>query len=143
MRSVLIIGGAVAIGVALIGIWAISSRPPASERAPITSVEDLSRPSDYVELDGLNIATAENFVGHRIRVIGGMVRNNSPQTLRSIELHLAFQDYDEETVHEFDGEALRNPLPPGESRTYEFRFENLPDEWNFRIPVVDVRRVGY
>jgi hypothetical protein len=55
----------------------------------------------------------------------------------------AFQDYDGETVHEFEGEAVRTPLRPDESRGYEFRFENLPDRWPFRIPVVEVRRVGY
>ena len=142
-RSVLIIGGTVAVSIALIGIWATSSRPPASEQVPITFVEDPALLGSYVELDGLNIATAENFVGHRIRVIGGSVRNASEQTLRSVGLYLAFQNYDGETVQESEGEALRTPLPPGESREYEFRFENLPDAWNFRIPVINVRRVGY
>ena len=71
LRSVLIIGGTVAVGIALIGIWAASSRPPASERAPMISVEDPTRLGGYIELGWLNIVTAENFVGHRIRVIGG------------------------------------------------------------------------
>lgn len=143
LRSVVIIGGTVAIGIALMGFWEASSRPPTNERLPMTFVEEPVRFNDYVELSGLRIATAENFVGHRFRVIKGQVRNTSDETLRSIELRLAFQDYGEATVQEFDGEALQSSLAPSESRAYEFRFESLPDEWNFRIPMVEIRGVGY
>jgi hypothetical protein len=142
-RSVLIVGGTVVVGLALIGLLALSSRPPVSERAPMTHVEDADELEALVELERLGIATAENFVGHRIRVIEGTFRNVSDGTLRSVELSLAFKDYDGMTILESEGEALRSALPPGETRRYEFRFENLPDGWNFRIPDVRVRRVGY
>jgi hypothetical protein len=143
MRSVLIVGGTVAFGVSLIVVWAAMSRPAASERAPITYVELPSEIVDLVALDGPNIATAENFVGNRIRVIGGRVQNTGDRPVRSIQLRLVFEDYDGATVLRFEGEALRSTLPPGDNRDYEFRFENLPDEWNFRIPVVEILRLGY
>jgi hypothetical protein len=142
-RSVLIVGGTVAVGLALIGLLALSSRPPASERGPVTYVEDPEALRGLIALERMGIATAENFVGHRIRVIEGTVRNVSDRPIRSIELHLEFKGDDGATIFASDGEALRMSLPPGEARRYEFRFENLSEEWNFRIPEVTVRRVGY
>lgn len=143
MRSIVIVGSAVLVALGLIGLLALSSRPPANERGPMTVVEDAAELAAFVELDRLGIATAENFVGHRIRVIEGTFRNTSDRPLRSVELHLEFKNYDDETILGTDQEALRSPLPPGEIRAYEFRFENLPEGWNFRIPDVSVLRLGY
>lgn len=143
MRSVLIVGGTVAFGLGLIVLWAVMSRPPASERAPMTYVDAQGQLGDYVELGRVGLAAAENFVGHRILIVTGSVRNASLRPLRSVEMHLAFHDLAGGTVHEFDGDALRSTLPAGESRPFEFRFENLPEEWNRAVPLVEVRRIGY
>lgn len=143
MRSAAIIGCTVLVALASVGVWALSSRPPAEERRPVAYVDDPASIGAAIELDRLGILTAENFVGNRIRVIEGTFRNVSDRTIRSVELRLEFLDADGGVVHEDEGEALRSPLPPGETRRYEFRYENLPETWNYRIPGVSVARVGY
>jgi hypothetical protein len=143
MRSVLIIGGTITVGLGVIVMWAMASRPPASERTPITYIGTAAEAAPYIELEVLGVATAENFLGDRIRVISGRIHNRSEQTLRSIELRLAFHDYEGMTVREFEGEALGAALPAGESRSYEFRFDDLPREWNTDVPAVNIKRVGY
>ncbi len=143
MRSAAIIGGTILAALAFVGMWALSALPPAEERGPVEYVDDEAAVRAAIELDRLGILTAENFVGNRIRVIEGTLRNVGPRTVRSVELRLAFLDADGGVVHEDAGEALRSPLPPGETRRYEFRYEALPETWNYRIPDVTVARVGY
>lgn len=143
IRSVVIVGSSILVALGLIGLWALSSRPPAEERAPIEYVEGVDGLDTGVEVDQPGIATAENFVGNRIRVVEGTLRNTSDRLVRSVELQLTFEDREGEIVHEESGEALRSALPAGETRRYEYRFENLPDTWNLRRPTVTVGRVGF
>jgi hypothetical protein len=96
-----------------------------------------------VELPRLGIVTSTNFVGHRIRIIEGTIRNRSDRALRSVRLNLAFMSFDDTVVLESQEEGLTMPLQPGEDRLYTFRFENLPPEWNYRVPVVSVLSAGY
>jgi len=143
MRSAVIIGSTVLVALVLVGTWALSSRPPADERGPVEYADDRASIEAAIELDRLGILTAENFVGNRIRVIEGTFRNVGLRTVRSVELRLTFFDTEGGVVHEDEGEALRSPLPPGETRRYEFRYEGLPPSWNYRIPDVAVERVGF
>ena len=143
MRSVVIVGGTVAVGLALIALWALMSQPPSAERGPITYIEASDEASGFVDLGELRIAVAENFIGNRIFIVVGSVTNVSPQPLRSIELRLTFDDSAGTPVHEFVGDGLSSPLQPDETGSYEFSFENLPAEWNFALPRVEVLRVGY
>jgi hypothetical protein len=142
-RTSVIIGSTVVIGLGLIAFWATISRPPAADAAPLIYIENTEELSRYVDLPRLGILTSENFVGHRIRVIEGTVSNLSDRTLRSVELRLSFNSFDGGIVLESEEEALRVPLPPGEARRFTFRFENLPTGWNYRVPDIEVLRVGY
>lgn len=137
-----IIGAFLLLGFALIGFWSLS-QPSAPEALPLVFVDDESIFDDYVELPHLGILTSTNFVGHRIRVIEGTILNVSDQVLRSVELNLAFKSFDDEVVLESEEEGLAAALPPGEERVYTFRFENLPANWNYRVPEVSVKRIGY
>ncbi len=143
MRSVVIVGGTVAVGLALIALWALMSQPPSAERGPITYLEASDDAPGFVDLGEVRIAVAENFIGNRIFIVAGSVTNVSPQPLRSIELGLTFHDSAGMPIHEFVGEGLSSPLQRDETGSYEFSFENLPVEWSFALPQVEVLRVGY
>ena len=65
--------------------WAWVSQPEEAVR-PDHYVEAADLLSTYVELESVGILTSENFVGHRIRVIEGILRNVSDQPLLSVEL---------------------------------------------------------
>ena len=139
----IIIGAFLLLGLGLIGLWALASQPTGADTEPLVLVDNEAGFSSYAELPRLGILTSTNFVGHRIRIIEGTIRNVSEQTLRSVELNLAFNSFDGEVVLESEEQGLGSPLPPGQERLYTFRFENLPADWNYRVPDVEIIRIGY
>ncbi len=143
LQTRIIIGGFLLFGLGLIGFWAAASQPPPADTAPLVFIEDEADFPNFVELPRIGILTSTNFVGHRIRVIEGTVRNVSDQTLRAVELNVAFNSFDGDIVLESAEQGLRSSLPAGEERRYSFRFENLPPEWNYRVPDVQIIRIGY
>jgi hypothetical protein len=142
-RSRLIVSTTSVVGLGLIGLWAFLATPEDEFSEPIVYVQNADEFSDYVELPHLGILTSENYLGHQIREIEGSVLNLSTRTLRSIGLRLAFESVSGAVVLESDEEALRAPLEPGQERLFVFRFENLPEDWNYRVPAVEIRSVGY
>ena len=129
------------MGLGLVAAWAWVSQPeePLRPERYVEAGDDLSR---WVELGGVGILTSENFVGHRIRVIEGSLTNVSDQPLVSVELLLTFRSVEGDPILESSEEALERPLDPGGGRRYVFRFENLPPDWDYRVPVVTLVRVG-
>ena len=143
LQTRIIIGGFLLFGLGLIGLWSAASRPPSADTEPLVFVESAAEFPDYVELPRLGILTSTNYVGHRIRIIEGTIRNVSDRPLRSVELNLAFNDFEGEVVMESQEQGLKSSLPSGEERRYIFRFENLPPEWNYRVPDVSINRIGF
>lgn len=141
-RSSLIIGLTVAVALGLIGTWAGLSGPT-GRRTPQEFIDTDDELLRWVELERVGILTSENFVGHRIRVVEGVLTNLGDRTLLSVELSVTFRSVEGEAVLESIEEALRTPLGPGARRLYEFRFENLSPQWNFRVPDIAVERVGF
>ena len=137
-----LVGALGALGVGMVALWVVS-QPPAAAPDLQDYVEDEAEFAGYVELPRLGILTSENFVGHRIRVIEGTVRNVSQQTLRSVELNVAFNSFDGDVILESEEQGLQAPLSPGEEQRFTFRFENLPPGWNYRVPDVEIIRIGY
>ncbi len=139
----IIIGAFLLFGLGLIGLWALASQPTAADTEPLVLVDNEADFSSYAELPRLGILTSTNFVGHRIRIIEGTIRNVSEQTLRSVELNLAFNSFDGDVVLESEEQGLGSPLHPGQERRFTFRFENLPADWNYRVPDVEIIQIGY
>lgn len=148
MRPPIIIGATVIVGLSLLGTWVLMLRPLAPSDA-LTSLRWIDNPSEIaasVELSRLAILTSENYVGHRIRVIEGAVINNSrAKTFKSIQIRLTFNNYDGASIQESEEEVLDKgrPLASGERGRFSFRFENLPNDWNYRVPIGEVIRIGY
>ena len=149
-RTQVIIGTSITVALGLVGLWAISSSPTEATTPPYLQALTLIDKSDEIdsqaELSRLAILTSENFVGHRIRVIEGSVKNkSSDRILRSVVLKFTFTDYDGASIQVSEQEALDTggPLAPGEHRRFSYRFENLPNNWNFRVPIGEIVRLGY
>ena len=142
-RTAFIIGGLVVVAVGLIFIWAYSS----SDRAPaLTEVSDASTIQNAVQLTDTGILTSENYVGHRLRVIRGWLKNVSDKPIRMVEVKFTFTDYDGKPIQESVNRAFeptQKPIDPGSSYRFEINFENLPRTWNYRVPVTEVVKLGY
>jgi hypothetical protein len=146
-RSAIIISATIIIivGAALIfGVGYLGKEEAASE--PLTEITEVAAIQNHVQLSRLGIATSENYVGQRIRVIGANLKNTSDRTIRTIDVKMVFTDFDGKPVHEYSERVLRQnqrPLAPGEEFRFEIRQENLPRTWNYRVPITEVIGIGY
>jgi hypothetical protein len=142
-RTILIVGGVMAVALGLVGAWSVTSSD-----APATLVEvtDAAAIQSMIQLGDVNILTSENYVGHRLRVIQGWLKNISDKPIRMVEVKFTFTDYDgkpvQESVHR-TFEPTQRPIDPGTEYRYDINFENLPRNWNYRIPVTEIVKIGY
>jgi hypothetical protein len=145
MRLPLIIGITAVVFVGIILVWAFS---PSNRTvsANLTELTDKAALKTYTELSHVSIATGENYYGNRIRVISAVVKNTSDRSLRRVDVKMTFTDFDGNAIQETVQRAydnVRKPLEPGTQHRFEVNFENLPKNWNYRIPVVEVVKIGY
>jgi len=131
------------IALAIVALLTWAARPDGDAGGPLVYVEDATEIDRYVQLGRKGILTSENFVGHRIRIVEGSIHNVADQPIRSVELLLSFRGVGGEAVLESAEQAVSVPLAPGQEGRYVFRFENLPPEWDYRVPDVTILRVGF
>jgi hypothetical protein len=146
-RSAIIISASVVVILGLVSIAGFTylGRDETGS-APLIEVTDNSAIQNQVQVSHLGIATSENYVGQKIRVISGMLKNTSDKSLRMIQVKMVFTDFDGKPIHEYSESVLQQsqrPLAPGEEFRFEIRQENLPRTWNYRIPIAEVTKIGY
>jgi hypothetical protein len=147
-RSAIIITGSIVVAVALVLGWmfAGSSEDDRVAAAPLTEVSETAAIQNQIQLTHLGIATSENFAGHRIRLVGGTVKNVSDKPIRMVQVKMTFTDYDGKPVQEYTDrvfETRQKPLLPNTEYRFEVGFENLPRTWNYRVPVTEIIKIGY
>jgi ABC-type antimicrobial peptide transport system permease subunit len=146
-RSILIIGGAVLIGLAVFVAWSLGPGRNRNESPRLTEITDPAAIRNTVELTHLSIATSDTFAGNiRIRNITGRLKNISTTPIRKIDLKMTFTDYDGKTIQESTHTAFsprKQPLDPGTQFQFEINFENLPKSWNYHVPTTQIVSVAY
>lgn len=146
-RSTIVFAIIILVVVGLVVLWALG--PSGQEQvaaAPLAEVTDTGVIQNHVQISHLNIATSENFVGQKIRVIGLTLKNISDKPIRMIELKMTFTDYDGKSVKDYTQKVLepnQKALMPGLEFRPEVRLENLPRTWNYRVPVTEITKIGY
>ena len=116
-RSILIVGGAVLVGLAVFVAWSLGPGRNRNESSRLTEITDPETIRKSVELTHLSIMTSDTFAGNiRIRNITGRLKNISPTPIRKIDLKMTFTDYDGKTIQESTHTAFsprKQPLDPG------------------------------
>ena len=144
-RFPVIIGTAAVVFVGIVLLWTLLPTSRAKS-ANLTEITEKAALESGTQLSHIGIATGENYYGNKIRVISGVVKNTSDKPLRKIEVKMTFLDFDGKPVQETVERAYENerkPLVPGAQHAFEVNFENLPKGWNYRIPNVEVVKIGY
>jgi len=146
-RSILIIGGAVFIAMAVFAGWSLGPGRSVSGTSNLTEITDPSMIQNTIELTHLSILTSDTYAGNiRIRNITGLLKNISTMPVRKIDLKMTFTDYDGKTIQESTHTAFsprKKPLDPGTLFRFEVNFENLPRTWNYHVPITQIVSVGY
>jgi len=146
-RSILIVGSAVFIAIALLTVWSFGPGRSDGGSFNLTEVTDPAIIQNTVELTHLSIWTSETYIENiRIRNITGLLRNISTRPVRKIDLKMTFTDRDGKPIQESTHTAYgprRKPLEPGSQFRFEVNFENLPKTWNYHVPTTQIVTVGY
>lgn len=131
--------------IGIIGVWGLTSRDSSEAPAGLTETKDAAAIEGVVTLSQVGILTSTNFLGHKIYVVRGTLKNVSAMAVRSIDVKMSFVDYSGKTIHEEVHTAFdlnQRPLEPGTDYQFEMNFENLPKTWNYRVPKVAVVKVS-
>jgi len=146
-RSAVIIVITILVVIGLIVAWTLVPSAQNPEAAvPVNEITDTSAIQNSIQIARLGIATSENYVGHRIRLVGSTVKNVSDKPIRMIDVKMVFTDYDGNPVHEYTQTVLQptqKPVAPGTTYRFEIGFENLPRTWNYRVPVTEITKIGF
>jgi hypothetical protein len=144
-RRTLIIAVTTVIAVGLVVSWTVLTQDR-TRPSNLTEITDKTEIGRQVELVNVGILTGENYVGHKIRVITGFIKNNSDKPLRLVDMEMSFLDLDGKPVQQSveRGHGLvQKPIPPGTQHRFEVNFENLPRTWNYRKPDIQVVKIGF
>ena len=144
-RRTVIIGVTTVVFVGLILSWALFTKD-GTLSASLIQITDKNEIGKHVEVSNVGILTGENYVGHKIRVITGNIKNISDKPLRQVDMKMVFLDYDGKAIQEsveHGHEITQKPLAPGSQRRFEVNFENLPRSWNYHIPNIEVVKIAY
>ncbi len=144
-RTAVIIGVTISVFVGLLLVWAFASGDR-STAANLIEITDKTTLDSHVQISRVGIATGENYVGHRIRVIQATITNTLDKPLRLVEVNMVFTDYDGKPIQQSVQkvfEATQRPLAPGSQYRFEVNFENLPRTWNYHVPNIEVVKVAY
>jgi hypothetical protein len=145
-RGPIIIGLTIAVVIGVLLLWAFSPGDRRISSANLNAVTEKDQIQSHVQVSHLGIATSENYFGHKIRVTSGVLTNVSDKAIRQVELKLTFTDYEGKPVLESVQNAYsttQRPLDPAAAHRFEISFENLPRNWNYRVPVVEVVKIAY
>jgi len=138
--------GTVVVAFILLAAWLV---PPSGRTAldpKAIQVTDPAAIQSMVQLTRPGILVSENYVGHKIRLIRGTLKNLSDKSIRLIEVRIQFTDSAGKTVQENIHPAFepsQRPLEPGTEYQFEAAFENLPKTWNHIVPNMQVVKVAY
>ncbi len=93
-----------------------------------------------VTFSGLRLSAEENFLGQQVIYLDARISNAGPKIVRQLKVRLFFRDILSQIVlreeHEVMGGA--QPLGPGQARTFQIRFDQVPDSWNRQVPEVQI-----
>jgi hypothetical protein len=138
------LGLAAVAAIVILGFWGLPSRGSSEAPEGVTETKDAAAIENLVTLSQVGILTSTNFLGHRIYVVRGTLKNVSSMAVRAIDVKMSFVDYSGKTIHEEGHTAFshnQRPLEPGIDYQFEINFENLPKTWNYRVPKVTVVKV--
>lgn len=144
-RTIAIIAGLIVLA-GILG-WVLLAPEQSARSSGLTEITEPFAIQKIVQISNIGIATGENFVGHKVRYVIGILKNVTPdKPVRMVEVKFVFTDYDGNPVQQHRNkiyEATIRPLAPGSQYEFQIGFENLPRNWNYRRPQAQIVRVAY
>ena len=100
----------------------------------------------HLQLADVDMNAAENYLGHTIMNITGKLTNNGPRVLRLVEINCMFRDYSGQVVSRERVAIVgrkTGPIPPGQTRSFDLAFDNVPAAWNQVLPDLVISQIHF
>jgi hypothetical protein len=97
-----------------------------------------------IEIGNIAVNRAENFLHQEVTVLSGELYNGGTERVLGLSLNTEFFDGTNQLVLSQTRNVLASPqsaLAPGEHRSFEISFEQVPNSWNMQSPVVRIARL--
>lgn len=97
-----------------------------------------------IQLTPGRVTAAQNFLQHTVTTLHGTVTNKGGKTVLYLQINLTFSGIDgkpigQEQAWPVSGHTL--PLKPGETRSFQKSFDQVPAGWNQAPPTMTVSRL--
>jgi hypothetical protein len=99
---------------------------------------------DYVkkiEVGNIAVSRAENFLHQEVTILSGELYNGGTERVLGLSLTAEFFDGMNQLVLSQTRSVMASPqaaLAPGEHRSFEISFEQVPNSWNMQSPAVRI-----
>lgn len=97
--------------------------------------------ASQIEVVGLSLSQFENFLGQRVTYVEGTLVNRGKRSVVALELTFEFKDVLEQTVLRETVRIIGRRSPPlggGLTRPFRTGFDNIPADWNRRVPAIRI-----
>ena len=129
----------------VVGVMLLSRGPGGAKgggeaaRLPFEAAEQAY--AAQIHFSGLQLSQATNMLHQQFTYVVGSVTNGGQRTVRALEVTVEFHDLIQqlvlrESVRVFPAGA--EALGPGQQRTFQLTFENVPASWNQQPPSIRV-----
>lgn len=102
--------------------------------------------STRIQLGGLEMSRAANFLNQEVTYLSGVVANQGDRGVREIQVTIEFRDALNQVVLRETRYVLgprAAPLGPGQSRGFQFSFDHVPADWNMQLPAVRITGLAF
>jgi hypothetical protein len=145
--ATLLLGAILLIAVG-VSVWFLL-KPPARTPAFTQAVHSKNTPqevqyADNIHVENVALSRAENFLHQEVTTLAGDVVNGGTQRVATLTLTIEFHDSMEQIVLRETRSLLGvkpTPLAPGERRSFEIAFDNVPGSWNMQTPTLRLGRL--
>jgi hypothetical protein len=102
---------------------------------------------NQLELSHIGLVKGENYLGHQVFYVEGVVRNGGTRVVQRVELLFLFKDSLNQVVLKEARKAVdyrgSNGLEPQKSTNFQVAFERLPRDWNYVVPDVQINNINF
>ena len=89
----------------------------------------------------VGMRATESYAKQVITEIEGKITNAGAQTVDFAEVTCVFYDSMNQFVLRERVPIIKQPLKPGETRSFRLPFDNLPESWNNQMPQLVIARI--
>lgn len=136
----------IALVLAGAGVVAYLEFAPRKPAAQATLTPEARAYVGNLKLADVTMKATKNYFSQVVVEISGNITNAGDRNLDTVEINCVFQDY-------YDQMNLRQRVPivspkmgglkPGETKSFRLPFDNIPDSWNQKMPLLVIASVTF